>query len=68
MQNFKKMHACEAASGAKLGSMAHLPETTTGEPLLEMSYIPPLSVMTLHYHRLYQTSSLEANLSSEDMK
>ena len=37
-------------------------------PLLEISYIPLLSVMTLHYHRLYQISSLEANLSSEDMK
>ena len=28
-----------------------------------------MSVMTtLHYHRLYQISSLEANLSLEDMK
>ena len=37
--------------------------------LLEISYIPLLSVMsTLHYHRLYQISSLEANLSLEDMK
>ena len=33
------------------------------------SYIPLLSVMTtLHYHKLYQISSLEANLSLEDMK
>ena len=31
-------------------------------PLLEISYISPLSVMTLHYHILYQISSLEANL------
>ena len=37
-------------------------------PLLEILYIPLLSVMTLHYHRLYQISSLEANFSSEDMK
>ena len=38
-------------------------------PLLEISYIPQLSVMsTLHYHRLYQISSLEANLTLEDMK
>ena len=36
--------------------------------LLEISYIPLLSVMTLHYHRLYQISSLEANLSLEDLK
>ena len=48
--------------------MAHLPQPATGEPFLEISYIPLLSVMTLHYHRLYQISSLEANLSSEDMK
>ena len=47
------MHACEAAASG---------------PLLEMSYIPLLSVMTLHYHRLYQISSLEANLSLEDLK
>ena len=35
--------------------VAHLPQLTTGcrDPLL--------SVMTLHYHRLYQISSLEAN-------
>ena len=35
----------------------------------EISYIHPLlSVMTLHYHRLYEVSSLEANLSLEDLK
>ena len=35
----------------------------------EISYMDPLlSVMTLHYHRLYEISSLEANLSLEDMK
>ena len=45
------------------GKMAHLPQ-----PLLEISYIPLLSVMsTLHYHRLYQILSLEANLSLENM-
>ena len=33
------------------------------------SYIDPLlSVMTLQYHRLYQISSFEANLSVEDLK
>ena len=37
--------------------------------LLEISYIDPLlSVVTLQYHRLYQISSLEANLSLEDLK
>ena len=35
----------------------------------EISYMDPLlSVMTLHYHRLYEISSLEANLSLEDLK
>ena len=56
-QNFThtKMHACEAAGGG---------------PLLEISYIPLLSVMTLSYlhYRVYKISSLEANLSSEDLK
>ena len=47
------MHACKAAAGG---------------PLLEISYVPLLSVMTLHYHREYKISSLEANLSSEDLK
>ena len=47
------MHACEAAAGG---------------PLLEISYIPLLPVMTLHYHRLYQIASLEANLCLEDLK
>ena len=53
------------------GKMAHLPQPTTGASfLLEISYISLFSVMTtLHYHRLYQTSSsLEANSSLEDMK
>ena len=36
--------------------------------LLEISYIPLPSVMKLNYHRLYQISSLEANLSLEDLK
>ena len=35
-----------------------------GEP----RYIPLLSVMTLHYDRLYQISSLAVNLSLEDLK
>ena len=39
-----------------------------GRPLLEISYIPLLSVMTLHYQKLYQISSLEANLTLEDLK
>ena len=50
------------------GKIAHL-HNQQQRPLLEISYIPLLSVMTtLHYHRLYQISSLEANLSLEDMK
>ena len=46
----------------------HTCKATAGEPLLEISYIPLLFVMTLHYHRLYQISSLAANLSLEDLK
>ena len=55
MQNFTdtKMHACKAAAGV---------------PLLEISYIPLLSVMALYYHRVYKISSLEANLSLEYLK
>ena len=34
-------------------------------PLLEISYIPLLSVTTLHCHGVYQISSLEANSSLE---
>ena len=51
----KKMHACEA---------------TARGLLLEISYIPLLSVIRLHYHRLYQISSFESNfnLSLEDLK
>ena len=52
-QNEKKMPGCKAAAGGSL---------------LKISYIPLLSVMTLHHHRLYQISSLEANLSLEDPK
>ena len=52
MQNFKKRKKKHACKAA------------AGEPL----YIPLLSVMTLHYHRLYQISSLAANLSLEDLK
>ena len=49
---------------------ANLPQPTTTTSLGNFnSYILLLSVMTtLHYHRLYQISILEANLSLEDMK
>ena len=52
----KKMHACKAAT------------TAAGKPLLEISYILLLSVMTLYYDRVYKISGLEANLSLEDLK
>ena len=50
--------------------IAHLPQPTTGTSFGNFIYTTVLlSVMTtLHYHRLYQISSLEANLSLEDMK
>ena len=43
-------------------------KAAAGGPLLEISHMPLLSVMTLHYHRLYQISGLSANLSLEDLK
>ena len=67
-KNFKKIHACEAAGGAKIELKWPICPNQQQGPLLEISYIPLLSVMALHYHRLYQISSLEANFSSEDMK
>ena len=62
------MFPCKAAAGSKLGLNGPLSQPTTAGIHLEISYIPFLSVMTLHYHRLYQISSLEANLSLQDMK
>ena len=62
------MFPCKAVAGSKLGLNGPLSQPTTAEIHLEISYIPLLSVMTLHYHRLYQISSLEANLSLQDMK
>ena len=54
MQNFKK----KKCMPAKLRLVN----------LLEILYIPLLPVMTPHYHRLYQISSLAANLSLEVLK
>ena len=68
MQNLKKRMPVKLLVVQNWGKMAHLPQPTTEGPLLEISYIPLLSVMTLHYHRLYRISSLEANFSSKDMK
>ena len=73
MQNFKKK--CIPAAKLLLVKIwgkngAHLPQPTTRTSSGNFnSYISLLSVMTtLHYHRLYQISSLEANLNLEDMK
>ena len=74
MHNFKKKRKCMPAklllvkNWGKNG--AHLPQPTTRTSLGNFNlYIPLLSVMTtLHYHRLYQISSLEVNISLEDMK
>ena len=73
MQNLKKkcMPAAKLLLVKNWGKNgAHLPQPTPRTSLGNFnSYIPLLSVMnTLHYHRLYQISSLEANLSLEDMK
>ena len=49
------------------GKMAHLLQPKTGTSFaLEISYIRLLSVVALHYHRLYQILSLETNFSSVD--
>ena len=48
--------------------MAHCPNQQQQALLLEIPYIPLQSVKTLLYHKLHQISSLEANLSLEDMK
>ena len=50
------------------GKIAHFPNQQQQGLLLEVSYIRLLSVMKLHYHRLYQISSFETNLSLQDMK
>ena len=71
MQNFKKkcMPAAKLLLVKNWGKNGtHLPQPTTRTSLGNFnSYIPLLSVMTT-LHRLYQISSLEANLSLEDMK
>ena len=49
---FKNMHASNAAAGARLGyNDIFFPTIGT---ILEVSYVLLSSVMTLHYHRLYQ--------------
>ena len=68
MQNFKKNTCLWSCWRCKIGVKWHICPNHQQVPLLEISYIPLLSVMTLHYHSLYQISSLEANFSSEDMK
>ena len=71
IQDFQKkcIYACEAAAVLvqNWGKLAPCPNQQQQTLFLEISYIPLLS-MTLHYHRLYQISSLEANLSLQDMK
>ena len=70
MQNFKKIYAClRSCCWCKIGVKWPICPNQQQGPLLEISYTPLLSVMsTLHYHRLYQISSLEANLSFEYKK
>ena len=56
-----KVHACHAAAGVQnWGKMAYL--TQQQGPCLEISYILLFSVITLHYYRLYQISSLEGKV------
>ena len=60
---FKKMPACCWCKILNWGKTTHLPQNRHRD-LLEISYILPLSVvsMTFHYHRPYQISSLEAEV------
>ena len=65
MQDFKKK--CVLAKLLLVrnwGKMTHCPNQQQQGLLLEIS----LSVIKLHYHRLYQILGLEANLSLQDMK
>ena len=50
-RTFKRIHANDAAAGAKLWQIAHLPRQLG--LLLEILYTSLLSVITIHYHRLY---------------
>ena len=59
--NFQKNASLRSCWWCKIGAKWPICPNQQQEPLLKISYIPLLSVMTLHYHRLY-------NLSSEDMK
>ena len=69
MQNFNKKNAClRSCCWGKIGVKWSICPNQQQGSLLEISYIPLSSVMTLHYHRLYQISSVEANLSLENMK
>ena len=69
MQNFKKIYAClRSCCWCKIGVKWPICPNQQQGPFLEISYIPLLSVMsTLHDHRIYQISSLEASLSLKDM-
>ena len=67
MQNLKKSMPAKlllAQNWDKIGPFSQ----TNNRDLLEISYIPLLSIMIHHYHRLYQISSLEVNLSLGDRK
>ena len=68
MQNFKKNACLQSCWWCKFGVKWPICPNQQQRPLLEISCIPLLPIMTLRYHRLYQTSSLDANLKSEDMK
>ena len=69
MQNFKKYACLRSCCWCKIGAKWPICLNQQQGALLETSYIPLLSVTTtLHYRRLYQILSLEANLSLEDMK
>ena len=65
---FQKNTFLRSCQWCKIGVKWPICPSQQQGPLLEISYIPLFSVMTLHYHKLYQISSLEANFSSEKIK
>ena len=72
MQNFKKKYAClRSCCWCKVGVKWPICPKQQQRPLGNFIYTTIVCneyTPLLHYHRIYQISSLEANLSLEDMR
>ena len=71
MQNFKKKKKCMPAKLVVVqnwGKMAHLLQPTTGTSFGNFTYTTIVCNEYSPFHRLYQISNLQANLSLENMK